>query len=260
MSEQDQTPQEGGEEQEQEIQLSPAEQEALAQGWVPKDEFNGDEHKWVDAGEFLRRGELFKKIEDQGRKLKDVTKALEDMKKHHASVREVEYKRALETLRAQKKAALEEGDADAVIAADERIDLVKEEQRQLEVQVQNEPAPQEEHPMFVDWKSKNPWYTTQDHMKVFADKVGMKFRSQGMSPAEVLTQVEKAVRNEFPNKFTNPNQQRSSGVEAPSGRAGKSDSFKLTDEERTMMNRFVRTGALTEKEYIADLKRAKGIQ
>ena len=55
-----------------EIEHSPTELKAIESGWVPKEEFQGDEHKWVEAGEFLRRGELFKKIEDQGKQLKDV--------------------------------------------------------------------------------------------------------------------------------------------------------------------------------------------
>jgi len=44
---------------------TPVELQARDSGWVPKEEYKGEEHKWVDAGEFLRRGELFKKIEDQ---------------------------------------------------------------------------------------------------------------------------------------------------------------------------------------------------
>ena len=107
------------------VEPSATELQAMESGWVPKDKYSGDEHKWVDAGEFLRRGELFSKIEDQSKQLKDVRRALDEMKKLHSQVREVEYKRALDALRQQKKDALIDGDAEAVIAADERIDLVR---------------------------------------------------------------------------------------------------------------------------------------
>lgn len=240
-------------------ELSPVEQEAIDSGWVPKDQYTGDEHKWVDAPEFLRRGELFKKIEDQNRQLKDVKRALIEMKKLHEGVREVEYKRALETLRAQKKAALEEGDADAVIAVDERIDLVKEEQRKLQTEDSYvEPQSGEEHPEFVAWKNKNSWYSTSSPMKAFADALGIELRKEGLSPDRVLKRVEEEVRKEFPHRFRNPKQDRPNGVEGSSPRGGGS-SFQLTPEETRIMKTIVRTGVMTEKEYKDQLKTAKGL-
>lgn len=239
-------------------QLSPVEQEALSAGWVPKEEFHGEEHKWVDAAEFLRRGELFKKIELQSRELKDVKRALVEMKKLHADVREVEYKRALETLRNQKREALENNDAEAVIAADERIDLIKEQQRQLQAEPV-EVNSGEEHPEFVDWKSKNQWYTNSTPMKAFADALGAELAREGLTPSQVLKRVEEEVKKEFPNKFRNPNQDRRSGVEAPTGRSNAASGFQLSADERKVMQTFVRTGVMTEAEYIKELKRVKGV-
>lgn len=261
MSEENLIPEDGKQEPQEPVELSPVEQEALEQGWVPKEDFNGEEHKWVDAAEFLRRGELFKKIEMQSRELKDVKKALKEMAKLHASVQEVEYKRALDTLRKEKKQALEDNDADAVIAVDEQIDLIKEQQRALESQQVDIPEQSgANHPEFVAWTSKNPWYNTNRPMRAFADALGNDLRQQGLSPSEVLVQVEKEVRKEFASKFKNPNQERRSGVEAPTGRSGKSSGFQLTAEERSIMNTIVRTGALTEAEYIRDLKKLKGVE
>lgn len=237
---------------------SEAELEAMESGWVPKDEYKGVEHKWVDAGEFLRRGELFKKIEDQSKQLKDVRSALNEMKKLHGQVREVEYKRALDALREQKRTALQEGDADAVIAAEERIDLVKEQVKQL----QSEPPVMQdngsEHPEFVQWADRNNWYKTSGPMKAFADALGQDLARAGNSPSEVLKKVEAEVRKEFPNKFRNPNQEKPGSVESGQGRGTSKSSFVLTDEQRRIMNTFVRTGALTEKEYIASLQKMQG--
>ena len=196
---------------EQKQEYTPAETEALASGWVPKEEFlargDAEEHKWVDAGEFLRRGELFRKIEDQSKQLKDVRSALNEMKKLHSQVREVEYKRALDALREQKRTALQEGDADAVIAAEERIDLVKEQAKQLQQEPQ-EVAEKTEHPEFVQWTSRNAWYKNSAPMKAFADALGRELAAAGNAPAEVLKKVEAEVRKEFPNKFRNPNQDK----------------------------------------------------
>lgn len=247
----------------QEVEYTPVEQEALEAGWVPKAEFKGDEHKWVDAGEFLRRGELFKKIEDQSKELKDVRRALADMAKLHEQVREVEYKRALETLRRQRKEAMAEGDVDAVDLIEEKMDAVKEEQQNLK----NNPAiklPEEtsgtQHPEFQAWLAQNSWYNTNEPMKAYADTLGTKLRAEGHSPSVVLKRVAEAVREEFPKRFTNVNRTKPGAVESGSTRTNRESNsdITLTDEERRIMNRFVRQGALTEAQYKESLKKVRG--
>jgi hypothetical protein len=175
-------------------------------------------------------------------------------------VREVEYKRALDALRDQKKTALLEGDADAVIAADERIDLVKEQVKQLQAEpeaIHEDSGTQ--HPEFVQWTEQNNWYKTSTPMKAFADALGQELARAGNSPSEVLKKVAAEVRKEFPNKFRNPNQDKAGNVEG--GKAtGVSSSvkFALSDEERRVMNNFVRQKLMTEKEYIAELQKVRG--
>lgn len=249
------TPVEG----EQVVAPTAAELQAMESGWVPKDKYSGDEHKWVDAGEFLRRGELFSKIDQQNRKIKDLDNSLGEFKKLYKNVAEVEYKRALEALRAQKKTALEEGDAEAVIAADERIDLVKEQQRDAQ---RAAPEPTQEgtaHPEFVQWTERNSWYKTSTPMKAFADALGQELSSAGNSPSEVLRKVEAEVKKEFPHKFKNPNQEKPGAVEGSTGGRTQSSGFVLSDEERRVMHTFIRTGVFkTEKEYIDELKKVRG--
>jgi hypothetical protein len=245
-----------------EPQLTEIELRAQEAGWVPKEEYlkrpDAEEHKWVEAGEFLRRGELFKKIEDQNKQLKDVKNALAELKKLHGQVKEVEYKRALETLREQKKAALVDGDADAVIAVDDKIAAVREqmlEEKKAPAQDVNDGS---EHPQFVAWKDRNNWYNTSEPMRAYADTLGVRLARSGMSQEEVLRQVEIEVKKEFPHKFQNPNQRRAGTVEAGDNRSTPTSKFQLTAEERKTMNTFVRTGVMTEKEYIEKLKEVQG--
>jgi hypothetical protein len=241
-----------------EPKLSAAEEKAMEQGWVPQDQWEGDPEQWRPAKEFLDRGELFKKIEDQNRTIKEFKKALEDLKGHHAKTRDTEYKRALETLKAQKVQAIEDGDAQSVVKIDDQIDLVKEEQRKLATQAQ-EPVAEELNPEFVNWVDRNKWYERDENMKIFADALGQKLAAAGRSPSAVLAEVERQVREEFPHKFKNPNRDKPGSVEGSTNKGGKGgDNFQLTDEERRVMQRFVRTGAMTEKDYIAELKRIKG--
>lgn len=252
----DNLPQEG--QQEQAPALSPVQEQALSQGWVPKDDYKGDPEKWVDAAEFLRRGELFAKIEHQNRELKDVKRALQEITKLHRQVSEVEYQRALATLKAQKKEALENGDANAVIEADEAIDAVKEHQRAAQQAPQVE-ASGETHPEFVEWKTKNAWYENDPDLNAWANGLAPRYVSQGLTPAQVLQKLSEEVKVKFPNKFQNPRQNRPSAVEGGGSRSSSSSSFQLSPEERRVMNTFVRQGVMTEEQYIADLKKVKGI-
>lgn len=240
--------------------VNPVEQEAREQGWVPKEDFKGDEHKWVDAGEFIRRGELFAKIESQNKKLKSMEDTLHQFKQHHDRVQENAYKKALADLKAKKKEALVEGDADLVIAVDEQIQEVREQAQAAQRQAQEQPQ-QVEHPEFTAFKVKNGWYESNTAMRAWADARGTELARSGKSPAEVLRAVEKEVREEFPNRFENPNRSRAAAVEPSTNRGSKtsSDNYTPNDTERMLAKKFVRDGLYkSEQEYYSELAKLNG--
>lgn len=239
-------------------QFTAVEQKAMEQGWVPQDQWDGDPDQWRPAKEFLDRGELFKKIDDQSRTIKEVRKALDDLRKHNAKIAEVEYKRALDTLKQQKKDALLEGDADAVIEIDEKIDLVRDAQKEATATPQ-ETASEALHPAFSAWRERNGWYDNNRAMRAFADRVGAEAAASGMSVTDVLATVEREVKKEFAEKFVNPNRAKAPGVEGSTNKgSGKKETFELTALERQVMHRLVRAGALTEEEYISQIKKTRG--
>lgn len=246
-------------EQKEEYKPTAIELKAMEEGWVPQDQWEGDPDQWRPAKEFVDRGELFKKIDDQNRTVKELKRALDDMKKHHSQVRETEYAKALAALKEQKKSALEEGDAAQVIKLDDQIDLVKDEQRALK-QEPAEVQDQSPSPEFTNWTNRNKWYETSQPMRAYADALGRDLAYGGMKPSEVLAEVERQVRQEFPHKFTNPNRDKPSAVEGSVNKGGKAnESFALSDEERRVMQRFVRSGVMTEEQYIKDLKSVRGV-
>jgi hypothetical protein len=246
----------------QEPQLTPIELKAKEQGWVPQDEWTGDAEQWRPAKEFLDRGELFKKIDDQNRTIKEFKKALEDMAKHHDKVRKVEYERALSDLKAAKKIALAEGDADAVVDIDEKMTLVREEQSKAAPVVQVPDVPVA-NPVFDEWVRRNSWYENSKAMRAYADNLGNELGARrDMSPTEILRQVEAEVKKEFAHKFSNPNRDKPGAVEGGNngGRKTSKDDFQLTDEQRRVMQRFVRTiPGFDEKKYIEELKKVNGV-
>jgi len=240
------------------------EQRAIAMGWRPKDEFHGDEEDFIDAKEFVRRQPLFEKIESQNKQIKNVTKALETFKQHYTRVEQAAVERALAQLKNQRKEALSDGDGERFELLDDEIKKAEAKVVEIE-QVKNQPIVEETvvHPEWQAFQSRNPWYNTTGYMRKFADDVGTTLASQGLTPTEVLKQVEQAVRKEFPAKFTNPNKEYAPSVEQSRGTskpAGKeSDSF-LNEQERKVMNDLVRSGLLTKEKYIADLKAVKGLK
>jgi len=238
---------------------TPIEVRARELGWRPREEFHGDEEDFVDAKEFVQRQPLFEKIESQSKQLKNVQKTLEALKQHYGKVQETEYKRALAQLEAQRAEAISDADGNKAIQVERQIKNVEREFEQIKREQetnQSAPDPQE----FISWKSKNTWYETDETMRMVADTYGTKLAKEGMAPADVLREVTKKVRTEFAHKFRNPNKDNAPDVSNSSPRGNstpKEDNFQLTDEERRMMNTFVRDGVMTKEQYIKDLKAIK---
>ena len=242
-------------------QVSATEQEARSAGWVPKEEYQGDENKWVDADEFVRRGPLFEKINLQNRELKEVRKTLDAMKIHYNNVKETAFKEALAALKAEKKAAFVDGDPDKILEIDDKIDDIKEQQRRYDAQKAAEIAANVQasiNPEFQAWSNRNNWYETSKPMRAFADALGIELHASGLSPTEVLKRVEAQVKEEFPHKFRNANRDKAPSVEGTgkgSGKASGPSNDGLDPLQRQIMDRLVRSGVMTKEQYIADIKK-----
>ena len=247
---------------EQPKEYSAKEQEALSMGWRPKEEWTGEEDDFIDAKEFVRRQSLFDKISSQSQEIKQLGRALAEFKQHYTNVEKTAVERAMKELKAKQKTALEQGDVDTFQNIQDELEDARDQVRHIET-TQQVPASQQPDPAFQAWLSRNRWYQAEEHMKVFADKVGVRLHSLGMDSNEVLKEVDKAVRKEFPHKFTNPNRERPGAVEGnstPARTNTKSSGFALTDQEEKILKDLVRTKVLTKEQYIADLKKARGIE
>ncbi len=244
-------------EQTQEREYTEIELKAIDQGWIPKEEFDGDGSEFIDAPEFVRRGELFSKIEKQSKELKAVRTALEALSSHHSKVKEMEYERALKSLKDARRQATIDGDHERALALEDKIDEVKLEKDQI-VQEGKAAVVQEPEgytPEFQNWVDKNSWYESNRTMRKVADEIGKDLYQQGYAPLEVLKLVEKEVRKEFSHKFSNPATNRPAAVEASTRQGSKKDDFHMTSEQKEMMRKIVQvTPGFTEADYIRDLK------
>ena len=239
-------------------EYSEIEQQAREQGWRPKEEWEGDETKWRDAKEFVERGELYSKIDTMGRDLKDTKKALKMLQEHHSKLKEVEYNKAVQELKAAQKKNLETGDADAYLETTELLTDLKAEQKAREVY--QEQMPEQVDPRFTAWVEKNKWYAQEPAMKKHADLIGEVYARQNpdLEPVDVLAYVAKEIKEKFKDKFVNPNRNkqtvegRSPSAPTPKGR------IELTSEEVKIMNTFIRTGAMSKEQYLEEVKAMRG--
>lgn len=244
-------------------EVSEYEEEARNSGWRPKDEWQGDPNKWRPAKEFVERGELFGKIDTLGRDLKDTKKALKMLQEHHTKVRETEYTRAVNELKALQKQHLESGNSEGYLETSELLTDIKAEQKAREVLEANTPQQPQQDPRFMGWVEKNKWYAQDNQMRAYADNLGLGYAQQnpGIDPEEVLKYVTAEVRTRFKDRFTNPNRKKPSEVEgANTNESPRKGSIELSAEERKVMHTFVRAGVMTEAEYIDEVKKLRGVK
>ncbi len=248
--------------------LTPAEDRAMKMGWRPQDEWDGDPDDWVDAKEFIGRQKLYDRISDSNKELKQLKSAMEEFKKHHERVKQSEYERALQELRAEKKQILESGSADDLIAIDDKIDEAKEKLREAkQAPKQPEIDPQAQR-VLEQWMESNQWYRKDLDMKEEADYIGFKFvqdqqRTSGVvpTPEEVLQRITREMRKRHPEQFMNPRKNDAPKVEGEGTQQrtpSKSSNVVLSEDEERVMKRLVRSGVMTEEQYKADIKKMQG--
>jgi hypothetical protein len=253
-----------------EVELSPDEQKAISSGWKPKDQYEGDPNKWVDAIRFNERGELFGKISEVTKQNKELAASIEALKNHNTNIFDAGYKKAVAELKALKKEAGQSGDINAVLEYDEQLEKVNEEYKERKqsieaIKVPTAPTDQEVQQEFNTWVQTNTWYQSDTQLRGLADKLGRQYSTTnvGASPKEVFAAVEAEIKSLFPNKFSNPKRDRPGNVDAGgSTRTTTKPSnveASLSADEKKVMDLLVKTKVLTKEQYLKDLALAKGI-
>ncbi|MGL5076718.1 MAG: hypothetical protein ACRDBG_12970 [Waterburya sp.] len=239
--------------------LDPIEQEAREKGWRPKEEFDADPKnqgkRWRSAEMFVELTPLYEHTEQLKRQNKSLSSALEQTTAMFASMQAKAYDKALSDLKAQKKEAAKEGDAEKMLELDEKIEQVQTE-KQLEVKqvkVQNTP------PELEEWFSRNSWYESDSEMREFADELGYAYQAQKLDPIIALSKIEKRVKQAFPNKFENPARKTAASVEG--SKPGKAPTgMKLTPMEEKIMDKVLAiTPGLSKEDYLKELAKVKGV-
>lgn len=254
------------------IEQSEVDNLASSKGWKPESDWEGNPTDWRPAREFLDRGELMDRISDQTRQLKtqndDVAHLKATVKSlgdHNRKIAEKEYEKALKDLKGQKAKALEAFDHETVVDIDDKIDDLKDTKAAVEkVKMVPPPQPQaDQTPREVtDWITKNNWYKEDIILRGAVDSLSNDYLERNPNAREhipeVLSYIDKKIREEFPHKF-DKQQRRPTATTEPgesvartkvNSKNSKHTKKDLNDMQRTFCKTLVEEGALTEQEYI----------
>lgn len=236
-------------------------EQAQAMGWRPKEEWAGDPEDFVEAKEYVQRKSFFDKISTISKENKELKETLDKFKDHYSKVEEHARKAALAELKSRKKAALEEGDADAVVEIDEAIAdfKIQEKQQEAQKEAESKTSQGDAPPELVQWRSRNSWFGQDPEMTTQANALAMGYKAMGMAPIDILDKVEKDIKKAFKEKFTNPNKAKATAVESAAAGAKSTASagrFQPSDEERKIAAKFVKSGLFkTADDYYSQLQK-----
>ena len=211
------------------------EQEARALGWVPKEEFRGEEDRWIDADTFVERGKHImpilqknnEKLQQQLReestkreKLEAAVKASQEslaaMEEHFSAATKRQVEKARADLLTELKAAKASGDVDAevqitdelsqmnIAAAATKVESPKVETKSV--------APTEDLPEVKAFKAANSWYGTDLKKTVQFNRIAEDLRLDGN------TLTGQAFLDATMNKYNEANRPTESKVESGGGR------------------------------------------
>jgi len=250
------------------VQPTPAEREARLLGWVPKEEFRGDEGKWRSADEFLERGKeinaflrrdmekLHGELSRRDSELAEIKTSVKEFAEFHKQTEERAYKRALAELRKERAEAIREGDDDRAADLDDAIDDLRQKKEEIQPSAQT-PKPQAQNPaldpIFVQWTSEESWYGKDKVATQAANALAedLHERLPALSGRAFLDEVARLVRDELPNRFSSPRTRApavatESGNQRPNagGRSRKQGYDDLPPEAKQACDRFVKQGLI----------------
>jgi hypothetical protein len=260
-----------------EVQVA-TEKEARLLGWVPKEEFRDGDH-WVDAEAFVKRGKeinpilrknnetLLKKLEaaqSEIAEVKKVAKEFEKFQKDSAEKRVKELQAELVDLKEKKKNAVSQGDGAAVVAIDDAIDAVKEQQQEATVvpKVEAKPVvhvPATLDPVITGWMEENTWFTTDDKLTRIADAIGVSINQNhpNLTGKAFFDELDKELAEVLPERLkkrvrSSPVEGATQGNNRPTG--SKKESYEnLPADAKAACDRFIKQGMIKDRaQYVND--------
>jgi len=187
-----------------------------------------------------------------------------------------ELKEAIAALRVQRSEAQYQGEHDQVVAIEDRIELLKDQQKELKAPVMQEAAkpattatasgPDMNNPVLLEWiEDGNQWFQDEPKLRDYAIVVGEQLLSNGetVRGREFLDKITEAMRREFPRRFktaasgdglanaaTGSGNNGGGGAGKPGSAYGKTER-DLPPEDQALMKQFIAAGWTTKEKFLA---------
>lgn len=179
--------------------------EAEALGWIPPARFKGDPERFIDAEDYIRRGEeVLPIVRQQNKKLKaeleevraqakanaDALKAAQDaieqIEERHSVETQKAVERARDQLKEQLAQASEAGDHEALAELTDRLTKLNAAEKAAPPE-EKKAAPAAAPPKFTpppelaEWNEENPWFGTDKRKTALALAIAQELREGGES-------------------------------------------------------------------------------
>jgi hypothetical protein len=244
------------------------EAEAKEHGWSPKDDFKGDESRWVDAETFMKRAdEMMPLLKAQNARLKRDFDALKkDLRRattHFEGAEKRAYERAVTDLQQKHDAAVEAGDVKAANAAvKEMHELKPEATGNWRAGKSDAEVKQEAGEALDSFREENPWYDRADlasaseieiNARLYYDRMIDKNieKTKDMPPAEFFAMIDELTHEKFPQLKAKPAREKpASAVEGGTGGRPRNSSKSwdnLPPDAKRQFQKFIDRGILGVK-------------
>lgn len=245
------------------------ETKARSMGWRPETEFRGDKTKWVDAQEFVRRGEqhlpiLRDRLDRTQRELEELRQTSRealDMQRETQKRERARLQAEVESLRSTQRKAVETGDVATYDEAGKKIEALD---KAMPPEPKAAPPHQAEIPPEArDFESRNEWFRTDAAMRrkaIALHNAQLADPDDRRTLGEKLLEVENEVKRIFPHKFSNQRRQGAPSVDDGGGFGGggqpqrgvKKGYQDLPGDARAACDKFVAQKLMTREQYLAD--------
>jgi hypothetical protein len=241
-------------------------------GWIPKEEFKGDETKWRPAEEYVKRadelmpimrsqlgkyeqklGAYESEITNLKTRLETTQKNTEKMAKISQNAAQTAYKQALADIRAKQAQAVGDGNVEGWQALEDKKEALEKPEV---VEIEKPPA---EHPAYTKWISGNEWYLKDEHMRRWAEGYAndLQATDANITYDGLLKQIETGAKEAFPHKFENPNRGQATAVDTGSQRSSdikpsKKTYDNLPAEAKAQCDDLVKQKIYTQEKYVKD--------
>jgi len=238
-------------------------EEAQHLGYVAEEDWQGKSHAWQDRDTFLATQPLKKRIVDMNQTILSRDSQINQISQQNDKLVQHVAEQQLAALKSSRKVAVEEEDTDKAEEITDQIADMKAEQKAQQAQAQQAPPPVRNE-RIEQFQKQNTWFNQDTEMTAFAESYAQALgKKRGYWEDSIIDETEAAVKRAYPQKFTNQRRQQASPVEGGSNnqsstREAASNRSRFTardldDDAYKTMQKLVKQGTLTEKQYIEQL-------